>query len=308
MLTRPGVTRAPPRSSRPRPTARRLPPTSATRPSRTSTQPSACSLPSIVHRDDVAAAQQQLTHPATPDGSRAGRPRSGARTARSPRTPRWWPRRDSSCRCAGRRPARRSPRRPGPRSGNSISSPSGTYWSSASPRPSIASRALGRAARGHAAVDLVEAAAPAHDVAGALRCAGQQAADHHGARRRRRSPWRGRRAAGCRRRRSSARRSRAPRLAQSSTAVSCGTPTPATSRVVQAKPGPDADLDRVGARRGEVAHALGGRDVARDELGLGEAALELAHGLQRGIRRGRGRCPARARRASASSSASARSR
>ena len=28
-----------------------------------------------------------------------------------------------------------------PRSGNSISSPSGTYWSSASPRPSIASRA-----------------------------------------------------------------------------------------------------------------------------------------------------------------------
>src|SRR4029077_7391678 len=44
----------------------------------------------IVHRDDMAPAQQQLTHPATPVGSRAGRRPSGGRTARSPRTPRWW--------------------------------------------------------------------------------------------------------------------------------------------------------------------------------------------------------------------------
>ena len=42
-------------------------------------------------------------------------------------------------------------------------------------------------------------------------------------------------------------------FAQSSTAVSCGTPTPATSRVVHAKPGPDSDLDGVRSGRREVA-------------------------------------------------------
>ena len=36
--------------------------------------------------------------------------------------------------------------------------------------------------------------------------------------------------------------------AASMIAVTCGTPTPATTRVVQIEPGPDADLDRVGAR------------------------------------------------------------
>ncbi len=61
----------------------------------------------VVHRDDVPAPQEQLTHPATPGGSRAGRPPSGARTARCPRTPRSSPSRDSSCRCAGLRRARR---------------------------------------------------------------------------------------------------------------------------------------------------------------------------------------------------------
>ena len=36
--------------------------------------------------------------------------------------------------------------------------------------------------------------------------------------------------------------------------------------------GPDADLDGVGAGRGEVAHAVGGGDVAGDHLGLAGSA------------------------------------
>ncbi len=38
-----------------------------------------------------------------------------------------------------------------------------------------------------------------------------------------------------------------------------------TTRVVQIEPGPDADLDGVGAQAHEVARALLGRDVARDD-------------------------------------------
>ena len=43
-------------------------------------------------------------------------------------------------------------------------------------------------------------------------------------------------------------------VATMSMAVICGTPTPATMRVVQIEPGPDADLDRVGAGV-DAAHA-----------------------------------------------------
>ena len=43
----------------------------------------------------------------------------------------------------------------------------------------------------------------------------------------------------------------------------------------------DADLHGVGAGLGEVAHGVAGRDVAGDDLGLREAAPELAHGLER---------------------------
>ncbi len=53
--------------------------------------------------------------------------------------------------------------------------------------------------------------------------------------------------------------------AHSRTAENCGRPTPVIMRVVHMAPGPDADLDDVGARLDQVAHALGGDDVARDD-------------------------------------------
>ena len=54
--------------------------------------------------------------------------------------------------------------------------------------------------------------------------------------------------------------------ATSKTAVTCGTPTPATTRVVQIEPGPDADLQGVGARVDQRLGRLAGRDVAGDHL------------------------------------------
>ena len=56
--------------------------------------------------------------------------------------------------------------------------------------------------------------------------------------RRPRWPWRCRPSSGCRRRRSAARRCPAARSATLSIAMICGTPTPATMRVVQIEPGP----------------------------------------------------------------------
>ena len=54
-------------------------------------------------------------------------------------------------------------------------------------------------------------------------------------------------------------------------AVSCGTPTPATMRVVQIEPGTDADLDRVGAGIDQRLRAFGGGDIAGDDLhGVGQ--------------------------------------
>ena len=52
----------------------------------------------------------------------------------------------------------------------------------------------------------------------------------------------------------------------------CGTPTPATIRVVQIDPGPDPDLDRVGARVDQRLGRLAGRDVAGDHLELAARA------------------------------------
>ena len=49
-------------------------------------------------------------------------------------------------------------------------------------------------------------------------------------------------------------------------AVTCGTPTPATTRVVQIEPGPTPTLTRVGAGVDERLGALAGRDVAADDL------------------------------------------
>ena len=55
--------------------------------------------------------------------------------------------------------------------------------------------------------------------------------------------------------------------------MTCGTPTPATTRVVQIAPGPDPDLDRVGAGVDQRLGGLGGRDVAGDDLDV-EALLD----------------------------------
>ena len=61
--------------------------------------------------------------------------------------------------------------------------------------------------------------------------------------------------------------------AQSKIAVTCGTPTPATTRVVQIAAGADADLDRVGAGVDQRLRRLGGRDVAGDRARRRDAAL-----------------------------------
>ena len=45
-----------------------------------------------------------------------------------------------------------------------------------------------------------------------------------------------------------------------------GTPTPATTRVVQIEPGPDADLDRVDPGVDQRLGAVAGGDVAADHL------------------------------------------
>ena len=94
-----------------------------------------------------------------------------------------------------------------------------------------------RRSRRHAPVHLEQLAPPADDVAGALVPPGEQATHHHRARAR---PDRGRDVA--RAADPTVRDQRDAGLAGRRGAIehcqSCGTPTPATSRVVQAKPGP----------------------------------------------------------------------
>ena len=51
-------------------------------------------------------------------------------------------------------------------------------------------------------------------------------------------------------------------------------------RVVHIAPGPDADLDDVGAGLDEVARALGGDDVARDDRHLRVEGAHRAQGLE----------------------------
>ena len=55
-----------------------------------------------------------------------------------------------------------------------------------------------------------------------------------------------------------------------------GTPTPATTRVVQIEPGPDADLDRVDPCVDERLGTLAGRDVAADDLDVLVAGSALS--------------------------------
>ena len=57
-------------------------------------------------------------------------------------------------------------------------------------------------------------------------------------------------------------------------AVSCGTPTPATIRVVQIEPGPMPTLMAVGAGIDQRLRAFGGRDIAGHHLHLVGGALD----------------------------------
>ena len=123
---------------------------------------------------------------------------------------------------------------------------------------------------------------PPDDVAGALLAAGEQAADHDGARAR---AHRGRdvtRAADA-----SVGDQRHARLARRAGAVehrrqlrhADARDEPGRAR----EAGADSDLDRVGAGGGEVDDAVAGRDVAGHDLDVGPRALQLLHRLDRGI-------------------------
>ena len=57
-------------------------------------------------------------------------------------------------------------------------------------------------------------------------------------------------------------------LATLSIAMICGTPTPATMRVVQIEPGPMPTLTRVGAGFGQRERGRTGGDVAADHVDL----------------------------------------
>ncbi len=66
--------------------------------------------------------------------------------------------------------------------------------------------------------------------------------------------------------------------AHSRMAVSCGTPMPATMRVVQIEPGPMPTLTASAPASRELERALGRGDVAGDDVDL-EAALQLLDGV-----------------------------
>ena len=89
---------------------------------------------------------------------------------------------------------------------------------------------------------------------------------------------------------------RAATSATSWIAVTCGTPTPATTascrsscHALSAIPGPDPDLHRVGAGVDQRLGRLGGRDVAGDHLELAGEALDprdhLDHAARVAVRR-----------------------
>ena len=135
--------------------------------------------------------------------------------------------------------------------------------------------ALGHGAeRAHAAIRLVRRALVELDVARRFFGAGEQAADHHAVGARRQSPWRCRRRSGCRRRRSTGTPLlHAPRR-RSATAEICGTPTPATMRVVQMEPGPMPTLMPSTPAFDEIARRVGGGDVAADDLQVAPLRLD----------------------------------
>src|SRR6185503_3601648 len=68
---------------------------------------------------------------------------------------------------------------------------------------------------------------------------------------------------------------------QSMIAVNCGTPTPATTRVVQIEPGPMSNkVQVVGAMVDQRLGALGGGDVAGDDLHFVRLALDAVDGVE----------------------------
>ena len=71
---------------------------------------------------------------------------------------------------------------------------------------------------------------------------------------------------------------------RASIAEICGTPTPATMRVVQIEPGPMPTLIAVGAAVGQRPRAARGRDVAADHLHFREGALDPANALEHALR------------------------
>ena len=76
--------------------------------------------------------------------------------------------------------------------------------------------------------------------------------------------------------------------AQSMIAVSCGTPTPATIRVVQIEPGPMPTLIASAPASISAFVAVGGRHIARDQRDLVRDALHprdlIEHGLRMAVR------------------------
>ena len=72
-------------------------------------------------------------------------------------------------------------------------------------------------------------------------------------------------------------------LATLSIAVICGTPTPATMRVVQIEPGPMPTLTRVGPGLDQRPRRRAGGDVAADDVDLGVVLLDPAHALEHAL-------------------------
>ena len=114
--------------------------------------------------------------------------------------------------------------------------------------------------------------------------------------RRRRSPWRCRPSSECRRRRSAARRCPSAPAATFATAVICGTPTPATTRVVQIEPGPMPTLTPSAPASTSAARRFGGDDVAADDLQIRTVLLDPLHHLEHAAANGRARYRRRSRR------------
>ena len=174
--------------------------------------------------------------------------------------------------------------------GTRPSMPSGTSFSRRVLALGILEVAVGRALlhraeRAHAAVALVRAALVELDLARRLLGAGEEAPQHHARRRPRRSPSRCRPSSGSPPSAISGTSSFGDAFERVQIAVICGTPTPATMRVVQIEPGPmptliasaPASASRARARRRR-------RRCRRSTCNLGKCPLDPAHALEHALR------------------------